>query len=125
VGAGHAGAAHAPASGLHQPAGDSSATTPAAAGTSGQADPPTRAVATSPAVGFFRPRADLAAGARVRGGDRIGAIDVLGIPHEIVAPTDGILGATLVEPGDPVEYGQDIVEIELLSSPGPGRPEAG
>ena len=86
---------------------------------------PTRAVATSPAVGFFRPRPDLAAGARVRAGDPIGAVDVLGIPHEIVAPVDGIVGATLVEPGDPVEYGQEVLEIELLDAPGGGRGEAG
>jgi len=79
--------------------------------------PPTRAVATSPAVGFYRPRPDMAAGARVRAGDPLGAIDVLGVPQEVVSPADGIVGASLVEPGDPVEYGQDIVEIELLGAP--------
>jgi biotin carboxyl carrier protein len=78
----------------------------------------TRAVATSPAVGFFRPRPELAVGARVRAGDRIGSIDVLGVPHELVAPADGMVGATIVEPGDPVEYGQPLVEIELLDEPG-------
>ncbi len=77
----------------------------------------TRAVATSPAVGFFRPRRDLAVGARVRAGDRLGTVDVLGVPHELVAPTDGVVGATVVEPGDPVEYGQPIIEIELLAQP--------
>jgi len=78
---------------------------------------PTRAVATSPAVGFFQPRPGLAAGARVRSGDRLGTIDVLGVRHELVAPADGIVGATVVEPGDPVEYGQPVVEIELLDAP--------
>jgi biotin carboxyl carrier protein len=78
---------------------------------------PTRAVATSPAVGFFRPRPDLVAGARVRSGDRLGTVDVLGVPHEIVAPVDGIVGATIIEPGDPVEYGQEVMEIELLDAP--------
>ena len=95
-------------------------------GTTGAADPgssPTRVVATSPAVGFFQPRARLAAGARVRAGDPIGAIDVLGVPHEVVAPTDGIVGATVVAPGDPVEYGQPLLEIELLA-PAPA-PAAG
>ncbi len=77
----------------------------------------TRAVATSPAVGFFRPRRDLAVGARVRAGDRLGTVDVLGVPQELVAPADGVVGATVVEPGDPVEYGQPIVEIELLAQP--------
>jgi len=81
--------------------------------------PPTRAVALAPAVGFYRPRPDLAAGARVRGGDRLGTIDVLGVPQELVSPADGIVGASLVEAGDPVEYGQQVVEIELLVAPAP------
>ncbi len=80
-------------------------------------EPPTRAVATSPAVGFYRPLPEVAAGARVRTGDRLGTIDVLGVPQEVVSPVDGIVGANLVEPGDPVEYGQEIVEIELLAAP--------
>jgi len=84
--------------------------------------PPTRAVATAPAVGFYRPRPELAAGARVRAGDRLGTIDVLGIPQELVSPADGIVGASLVEPGDPVEYGQEIVEIELPAAPSAAAP---
>jgi acetyl-CoA carboxylase biotin carboxyl carrier protein len=75
-----------------------------------------RAVATSPAVGIFRSRADLSAGARVRAGDRLGAVDMLGVAQEVVAPVDGILGASLVESGDAVEYGQEILVIQL--SPG-------
>jgi biotin carboxyl carrier protein len=121
AGPGHAGPAHAgpaaPATGgpPHEPAGDP----PGAPG----AEEATRAVATAPAVGFFRPRADLAAGARVRAGDRIGTVDVLGVPQEVVAPVDGILGASLVEPGEPVEYGQEVVEIDLLDAPGGERGE--
>lgn len=95
-----------------------------AAGDPAASDPPsTRTVATAPAVGFFRPAPDLAAGSRVRAGDRLGTIDVLGVGHELAAPADGIVGATLVEPGDPVEYGQEVVEIELLAEPAPGRTE--
>ena len=91
-----------------------------------ESDPgtPTRAVATSPAVGFYRPRPDRAAGARVRAGDPLGAIDVLGVPQELTSPVDGIVGASLVEPGDPVEYGQDVVEIELLGAPAAPPPAA-
>jgi biotin carboxyl carrier protein len=76
-----------------------------------------RAVATSPAVGIYRPRVDLSVGARVRAGDRVGAVDILGVAQEVVAPVDGILGASLVESGDAVEYGQEILVIEF--SPGP------
>jgi acetyl-CoA carboxylase biotin carboxyl carrier protein len=76
-----------------------------------------RAVATSPAVGIYRPRADLPVGARVRAGDRVGAVDILGVAQEVVAPVDGILGSSLVESGDAVEYGQEILVIEF--APGP------
>ena len=72
-----------------------------------------RAVATSPAVGVFQPRSELTPGTRVRSGDRLGAVDVLGIPQEVVAPSDGILGASLAEAGQAVEYGQDLIVIEL------------
>lgn len=80
---------------------------------------PFRAIATSPAVGFFQPRAGIAPGSRVRSGDPIGSIDVLGVPTEVVAPADGIVGASLVEPGEAVEYGQELVWVELLSSAPP------
>ena len=76
-----------------------------------------RAVATSPAVGIYRPRADLAVGARVRAGDRVGAVDILGVAQEVVAPVDGILGSSLVESGDAVEYGQEILVIEFTPTP--------
>ena len=75
-----------------------------------------RAVATSPAVGIYRPRTDLSAGARVRAGDRLGAVDILGVAQEVVAPVDGVLGSSLVESGDAVEYGQEILVIEFAPS---------
>ncbi len=74
---------------------------------------PHRVVATSPAVGVFQPRVDVKPGSRVRNGDRLGAVDMLGIPQEVVAPADGILGASLVEAGQAVEYGQELIVIEL------------
>lgn len=73
----------------------------------------TRSVATSPGVGIFQPRAELAAGTRVRAGDRLGAVDVLGVAQEVVAPVDGVVGASLAESGDAVEYGQELVVIEF------------
>jgi biotin carboxyl carrier protein len=72
-----------------------------------------RNVATSPAVGIYQPRAELSAGTRVRAGDRLGAVDMLGVAQEVVAPVDGIVGASLVEPGDAVEYGQELLVIEF------------
>ncbi|MBA2382675.1 MAG: acetyl-CoA carboxylase biotin carboxyl carrier protein subunit [Chloroflexi bacterium] len=72
-----------------------------------------RVVATSPAVGVFQPRSDVTPGTRVRNGDKLGAVDMLGVPQEVVAPVDGILGASLVEAGQAVEYGQELIVIEL------------
>jgi biotin carboxyl carrier protein len=72
-----------------------------------------RNVATSPAVGVYQPRKDLTAGARILAGDRLGAVDMLGIAQEVVSPVDGIVGASLVEPGDAVEYGQELIVIEF------------
>lgn len=78
-----------------------------------------RIIATSPAVGVFQPRPEARAGTKVRAGDRLGSIDMLGIPQEVVAPSDGVVGATLVEPGDAVEYGQDLILIEFASASAP------
>jgi len=74
-----------------------------------------RIVATSPAVGVYQPRPEARAGTKVRAGDRLGFVDMLGIPQEVVAPTDGMVGASLVEPGDAVEYGQELILIEFAS----------
>jgi acetyl-CoA carboxylase biotin carboxyl carrier protein len=78
---------------------------------------PYRSAATSPAVGVYQPTSGITSGSRVRAGDRIGSVDVLGIPQEVVAPVNGIVGAALVESGDAVEYGQELVWIELISTP--------
>ena len=72
-----------------------------------------RSVASAPAVGIYRPRTDLAAGTKVRAGDRLGAVDMLGVAQEVVAPVDGIVGARLAESGDAVEYGQELLVIEF------------
>jgi biotin carboxyl carrier protein len=72
-----------------------------------------RSVATSPAVGLYQPRKDLTVGSRVRAGDPLGAVDMLGVAQEVVAPIDGVVGQSLVEPGDAVEYGQELIVIEF------------
>jgi biotin carboxyl carrier protein len=70
-------------------------------------------VAISPAVGMFQPRKDLAVGMRVRAGERLGTVDVLGVREDVVAPVDGVIGSSLVEAGEAVEYGQELIRIEL------------
>jgi pyruvate/2-oxoglutarate dehydrogenase complex dihydrolipoamide acyltransferase (E2) component len=43
---------------------------------------------------------------------------MLGVAQEVVAPADGIVGASLVEPGQAVEYGQELIVIELAARAG-------
>ena len=77
-----------------------------------------RHVAYSPAVGVFHPGARAASGTRVREGESLGTVDVLGVPQEVVAPGDGIVATTLVEGGTAVEYGQELVRVELTTPAG-------
>ncbi len=84
---------------------------------------PGRVSATSPAVGVYHPRRDLAVGMPVRAGDRIGWVDVLGVQQDVAAPVDGLIGSSLAEAGEAVEYGQELVRIESPASDefdGPG-----
>jgi len=73
-------------------------------------DNPRHAAALAPSVGVFRP--GLAVGARVRAGDRVAVVDLLGIPQDVVAPVDGTLVEVLAQAGDGVEYGQEVAVIE-------------
>lgn len=120
---GHAGHGHAPgAIEVHRGTAGRDGTSPITAVGPGRlgAEPganPNRSVATSPAVGIFQPRPEMRPGARVRAGDRLGFVDVLGVRQEVVSPVDGRVGATLVEGGDAVEYGQELVRLELASAP--------
>ena len=102
-----------PRPGVHAPAAHP-APRPAAAET--PADP-NRAAATSPTVGVFR--AVAATGTRVRQGDRIAVVDLLGIPQDVPAPIDGILVELLVESGEAVEYGEEVAIVAESSGRDP------
>ncbi|CAN5780055.1 hypothetical protein BH24CHL8_BH24CHL8_04440 [soil metagenome] len=77
----------------------------------------------SPAVGYFQPVEGLEVGRSFRTGDVLGHIDVLGIRHDVVAPADGVLGRVHAEPGEAVEYGQEIARVDLV--PSRPTPESG
>ena len=76
-------------------------------------------LATAPAVGYYQPAGELATGQQVEAGDVIGHVDVLGVRQEVVAPATGIVSRLLAQPGQAVEYGQELVQIEpvLRSAP--------
>ena len=80
---------------------------------------PARRAITSPAVGTFHPRAGSGLGRAVRAGDVVGHVEVLGVPQEVLAPFDGTLGRVLVEPGQVVEYGEQLMRIESAHSGSP------
>lgn len=71
-----------------------------------------RGMVSSPAVGYFTPRAGLEAGSAVRSGDVVGHVDVLGVRHEVAAEAGGTLRGFEVEAGQAVEYGQAIARVE-------------
>jgi biotin carboxyl carrier protein len=96
--------------------GDHSAAASAGAAENPCAEEPKRPAATSPAVGIYHPAKDLTVGMRVRAGDRIGTVDVLGVHQDVKAPVEGVVGSSLAEAGEAVEYGQELVRIEPLDS---------
>ncbi len=90
------------------------ASMPAAGGTrqAPQAIPasPRRTVVTSPAVGVFRTEASV--GTRVRAGDRIASVDLLGIGQDVSSPIDGTVVEVFPQAGEAVEYGEDVAVVE-------------
>ena len=96
--------------------GDATGGAPGATAHAAAAPTPTdHQVATSTAVGYFALKSGLAVGHRVSRGDVLGWVDVLGVRQEIVSPADGVIGRFVTEPGDPVEYGQELVALIAAS----------
>jgi acetyl-CoA carboxylase biotin carboxyl carrier protein len=87
---------------------------------------PRRTLVTSPAVGVFR--AEAAVGARVRAGDRIASVDLLGIGQDVVSPIDGTVVEIFPQAGEAVEYGEDVAAVETdvtVETDGPAVGSAG
>ncbi len=89
---------------------------PGAGDGQGQARDRGRSVVTSPAVGYYQPLDGLEVGRSVRQGDALGHVDVLGIRHDVLSSQDGVIGRSLVEPGQAVEYGQELVRIDRTAA---------
>jgi acetyl-CoA carboxylase biotin carboxyl carrier protein len=73
---------------------------------------PARGQIASPAVGYFAPRDGITVGSKLRKGDLIGFVDVLGVRQEVVSPNDGVLNELEVESGQAVEFGQAVGRVE-------------
>jgi biotin carboxyl carrier protein len=67
---------------------------------------------TSPAVGYFGFADGLGPGLAVEKGDPLGHVEMLGVRHDVLAPRRGTVSHLVAEAGEPVEYGQVLVELE-------------
>jgi biotin carboxyl carrier protein len=67
---------------------------------------------TSPAVGFFAYADGLGPGLAVEKGDALGHVEMLGVRHDVRAPRGGTVRNLVTEAGEPVEYGQLLIELE-------------
>ena len=67
---------------------------------------------TSPAVGFFAYADGLGPGLGVDKGDALGHVEMLGVRHDVRAPRSGTVRNLVTEAGEPVEYGQLLIELE-------------
>ena len=70
---------------------------------------------TSPAVGFFAYADGLGPGLDVDKGDPLGHVEMLGVRHDVRAPRSGTVRNLVTEAGEPVEYGQLLIELEARS----------
>ncbi|HET7520630.1 MAG TPA: biotin/lipoyl-containing protein [Candidatus Limnocylindria bacterium] len=70
---------------------------------------------TSPAVGFFAYADGLGPGLGVEKGDALGHVEMLGVRHDVRAPRSGTVRNLVTEAGEPVEYGQLLIELEGAS----------
>jgi biotin carboxyl carrier protein len=68
---------------------------------------------TATAVGYYRSSPKpLLVGNRVESGDLVAEIIALGIAHEVIAKWSGKVEEVLVEPDQPVEYGQVLAKVD-------------
>lgn len=78
--------------------------------------PPTAAASDAdgiraPAVGFFVYADGLGPGLAVEKGDALGWVEMLGVRHDVRAPRRGTVRNLVAESGEPVEYGQVVLEL--------------
>jgi len=82
------------------------------AAASGSASPPAAGHGvSSPAVGFFVYGDGLGPGMTVEKGDALGYVEMLGVRHDVRAPRRGTVRNLVAESGEPVEYGQVVLEL--------------
>jgi acetyl-CoA carboxylase biotin carboxyl carrier protein len=78
----------------------------------GEDDGPSTEPVVSPAVGIFVYADGLGRGTDVTPGQTVGHVDMLGVRHDVRAQRAGRVASLVSESGEPVEYGQLLLEIE-------------
>jgi len=69
---------------------------------------------TSTLVGYYRPaKPALQVGASVKKGDVVAIIVALGIANDVESKVSGEIVEVLVEPNQPVEYGQALAKVKV------------
>ncbi len=69
---------------------------------------------TAPVVGYLKLiPGSVKVGESISVGDQIGDIIALGIANEFISPCSGKITAIHINDGEPVEYGQTVLEIQL------------
>jgi acetyl-CoA carboxylase biotin carboxyl carrier protein len=71
---------------------------------------------SSPAIGYFVYGEGLGPGLSVEKGDPLGYVEMLGVRHDVRAPRSGRVRNLVAESGEPVEYGQVVVELEPIEA---------
>ena len=79
---------------------------------------------TSPMVGTFKLSAGkgrpplVVEGGGVSPGQKVGIVEAMNIPKDVVSGVDGHINRILVNDGKPVEYGQPLFEVIPVKKPG-------
>lgn len=65
-------------------------------------------------VGYYKPaKTPLEVGLNISKGDVVAIVTALGIPNDIESPASGTISEVLVEPNQPVEFGQVLARIDI------------
>lgn len=85
---------------------------------------PKKTAVTSPMVGRFRRSLEekrppiVVEGDTIEPGQKLGIVEAMNIPKDIISQVHGIITKALVEDASPVEYGQPLFEVELMEKTG-------
>ena len=66
---------------------------------------------------YHKPPRSIQPGDTIQEGEVVGHIEAMRIPNDIVAEVGGIVTQVFIEDGSPVEYGQELLMLQVLAPP--------